>query len=182
MDRFLKLTSLLLLILTNIATGSAVFAAQISPKDALQAAISYNLAKFIYRVGGAEGAGSDPVSFCILENASLVPALRKMVSKDKSLRPVKLLEISRHEGFYKGCDISYLGETALRHISPEKLATAGSITISDAPEFLDAGGGIQLIQQNNKIAFSLNIPAITVTGKALSSHVIKLAHDVRTRP
>jgi len=150
-----------------------------SPKDTLKAAISYNLARFVSRITEDDASTIGPLIFCVLKNSPIVSELRFMNSgKDRKLA-FELRELSEPSAFYEGCDISFVSDRLMPEVSLENLAAAGSVTIGAIDGFLDAGGAIELVQTGQKFGFSVNLAALRLAEKSLSSRVLKLALKVR---
>lgn len=152
---------------------------EMSAKETLLAAISYNLARFIER-GGEYAQGDGPLVLCVREGGTMASALslvhRARVGKKGSLllRLVKSQPLS-----FEGCDIAYVSDLDKWSGSISSYAKSGIVTISNAAGFLDAGGAIQLTQAGQKFVFSVNTDALDLAGKKLSSRVLKLATNVR---
>jgi len=158
---------------SGVASGRAA-----DPKVTLEAAISYNLARFVSRLSPVPGEPR-ALLFCVREKTLIADGLRVMQAARQNNHPLLLREISTPKGFYSGCDLAFLSATDQKELSLEKLAITGTLTIGNTDGFLDAGGGIHLLQVGQKISFSVNMGALKTAKKALSSRVLKLAKEVR---
>jgi len=165
---------------TFLAPLSLSHADQTSQKDALEAAISYNLARFTQSTDKLDELGHSPMVFCILNTNVLAINLRKMTAQQRENKSINLHEVADPNDLYGNCDITYLSTSDLSLVSLDKLTQSGSLTISDSADFLDAGGSIYLQQRGGKIAFSVNTSALKRAGKTLSSRVLQLAYEVRS--
>jgi hypothetical protein len=62
-------------------------------------------------------------------------------------------------------------------------ASAGKpvLTVSDIPGFLDRGGMIQFLVQDNRVRFSVNLRPVARSSISLSSELLKVAVAVNGR-
>jgi len=156
--------------------------AESDPKETLLAAISYNLARFVTQVSDGAARPEGPLVFCVLRQNPISDELSMMQAARSGRQSVLLRKLDDYREFYQGCDISFISKLDMVSVSPKRLAEAGNVTISDADEFLNAGGGIQLVQVGQKFAFSVNMEVFQLAHKALPSRVLKLAQNVRPAP
>lgn len=150
-----------------------------SPKDTLKAAISYNLARFVTRITEDDASTIGPLVFCVLKDSPVAIELRFMNRAKDRKQAFVLHELSTLPAFYEGCDISFVAASLMPELSLESLAAAGNVTIGAIDGFLDAGGAIELVQTGQKFGFSVNLAALKLAEKSLSSRVLKLALKVR---
>ena len=150
-------------------------------KDTLQAAISYNLARFVTRTD-QQATTAAPLIFCIHQENPIAEALELMQTAKSGSQTVQLRKISSYDRFYAGCDISFVAAEDLAALSMAQLAKSGNITIGETQGFLDIGGAVQLIQTGQKFSFLVNLTAFATARKTLSSRVLMLAREVRLAP
>ena len=62
------------------------------------------------------------------------------------------------------------------------LKTTPILTVSDIPEFLNSGGMIQFVMTENKIRFAVNLAAAENAGLTLSSQLLKVATEIKSKP
>jgi len=55
------------------------------------------------------------------------------------------------------------------------------LTVSDKPDFLDMGGMIVLIENDNRLQFEVDLDTVRKYGLNLNSQVLKIARDVRNK-
>lgn len=53
------------------------------------------------------------------------------------------------------------------------------LTVSDAPDFVDRGGMLQFVVQDDKVRFLVNLGAAERAGLSLSSELLKVAVSVK---
>ncbi|HEV2420041.1 MAG TPA: YfiR family protein [Terriglobia bacterium] len=59
------------------------------------------------------------------------------------------------------------------------LGSAGVLTVSDMPQFIERGGMVGLVLQHNRVRFEVNLAAAKSAGLTLSSQLLKLAVNVK---
>jgi hypothetical protein len=60
----------------------------------------------------------------------------------------------------------------------EQLGNASVLTVSTSPDFLEEGGMIQFVVQQNRVRFAVNLDAATRAHIQLSSELLKVAVSV----
>jgi hypothetical protein len=60
-------------------------------------------------------------------------------------------------------------------------ATKPILTVSDMPGFLDQGGMINLVSEDNRLQFEVNLLLVEKTGITLSSQMLQIARLVRNK-
>ena len=150
-----------------------------SPKDTLKAAISYNLARFITKITEQDASTIKPLVFCVYDDDPVAVELRSMNSTKDHEQAFTLREVTALMSFYVGCDLSLIPDSLMPEVSLYKLAASGNVTIGATEGFLDSGGAIELVQVGQKFAFSVNLAALKLAEKSLSSRVLNLALAVR---
>ena len=53
------------------------------------------------------------------------------------------------------------------------------LTVSDTPHFLDEGGMINLVNEDNRLQFEVNLELVEKVGIEMSSQILKIARKVR---
>jgi hypothetical protein len=141
----------------------------------VKATYLYNFGKFVrWR---APGSGSDSFDICVLGKNPLGSALAATVSGEKIdgkrivVRNIANLPEAAH------CRILFVSsseESRLKSI----FATArqsNSLTVSDIPGFAERGGMIELVSQEGRVRFEVNVAAISDAGMTVSSELLKVA-------
>ena len=84
----------------------------------------------------------------------------------------------------RACAVVFLSATENDRIR-EDLAILGnsdSLTVSDAPDFLQHGGMIQFVLVSNHVRFSVNLDAVSRAHLVLSSELLRVASSVSGKP
>jgi len=150
-----------------------------NPKDTLKAAISYNLARFFTQITEDDASTLRPLVFCVYADDPVAQELRTMNAARDNKQAFVLREVTALLSFYVGCDLSFIPDDIMAELSLYKLAASGNVTIGATEGFLEAGGAVELKQVGRKFAFSVNLQALKLAEKSLSSRVLKLALEVR---
>lgn len=140
----------------------------------VKAAIVINLTKFVSWPPPTQEApalvigvlGSDPIS----------PALRDMTrgqAIDK--RPLEWKEFSDIPGS-GACNILFVSRSYKQRLKTLlSNSHPGVLTVSDLPDFAEAGGMVGLVNVQNRIGFEINVDAVHDAGLDIHSQVLMLA-------
>lgn len=147
-------------------------------EDEVEAVYLYNFAKFIR---WPQGAASQTISLCVLNDEPVASALQRVVAGEmvdgRNLRVKSLSDVS--EG--TDCNILFMGPPEDLHMR-EDLAVlhhAPVVTVSNDVDFLQQGGIIQFAMIGGAVRFSVNLDAARRAGVTLSSQLLKVALTVK---
>lgn len=148
----------------------------------LEAVYVYNFAKFVSWPPEAVSQ-SAPISICTLGNDDFNGALDAA-----SIEPVQghkvvvqhLASVAEAEG----CRILFIAHSEDAHLNKQLSAVKARpiLTVSSLPGFLDQGGMIQFIVEENRVRFAINLAPAIESHLTLSSDLIKLAVAVQGKP
>ncbi|MBI3804694.1 MAG: YfiR family protein [Nitrospirae bacterium] len=170
----------LLIFLIWVQTLVSVEAQSIPPSEyQVKAAFLYNFAKFVEwpteTLNGGEPfvigiLGRDPFNGFIDEAISGKsvrdrPIVVKRFSKIEEAAGAQILFISGSEGEKVGRLLKHLDRTPI-------------LTVSDLKRFAEQGGMIQLVMDENRVRFAVNLTAVERTGLKPSSQLLRLARIV----
>jgi hypothetical protein len=156
--------------------------AAFTPYD-VEAAYLYNFGKFAQWPSIAD-ANSQPFSICMLGQDNFGKKLNDIVAGESIQgRRVVAIHLSSLEAADQ-CQIVFIGHSEDARLARdlEVLGKKPVLTVSSAPGFLERGGIIQFLIQNNRVRFAVNLPAARQAGVALSSELLKVAVSVTTTP
>jgi hypothetical protein len=145
----------------------------------LKAAFLYRFAQFVEWPHEAGGEPSRQLVLCMLGTDVFEGALNSIAGKTVRERElvVKFVASPRQLG---QCHMVFLAEPG-----PEVLKTtvnqgrqAHVLTVSDQPGFAASGGMIELLRQNNRLQFEINLGAAREAGLVVSSNLLRLARRI----
>lgn len=141
----------------------------------------YNFAKFAEWPEGSFAGTDTPLTICLVrgddEMASLLDSLDGRRAQGHPVQTRLLGQVRQMEG----CHIAYIPFSQAQRDTGYVQAAARYrvLTVSDHSDFLDEGGMIALSLDNNRYLFDINLVSVRRAGLNLSSHLLKLARQVR---
>lgn len=165
-----------------LAFGVAARVNAESPEYNVKAAFIYNFTKFVEWPEDLSAADR-PFVIGILGEDPFGNVLDETVS-NKTVRDKRIVvrRFSRSEDT-KDCKILFISGSGKEDIAQvvKRLGHAPVLTVSDAGQFADQGGMIQLVKDQNRVRFAINVAATEQAGLKPSSQLLKLARIV-TKP
>jgi len=145
-------------------------------EDNAKAGFIFNFAKYTEWPGAQ--AGSD-LLVCSLSGQSLSGKLESLQDRQIQGRAIRV-RVSTRPSEWRECQVLYITADEAQRIDTVLRSTAQSpvLTISDAPDFAQAGGIIGLKLRSGRIRFVINQGAARQAGLKLSSQLLKLADEV----
>jgi len=166
---FMRLTSVL--VLTGLAAGAL---AQ-SPEYRLKAAFLLNFAKFT-TWPEPEFSSQAQIGLCIVGDDPFGPELGTIEAKKVQGRELTVRRNVKAEEL-KSCHIAFISDSEAAHLT-QVLAAAGKsgvLSVSDLPNFCEAGGIIGLTTTGGRVQFDVNLQAAERASLQLNPQVLKLA-------
>lgn len=169
--------------------ASLLLAACLHAQDArptttqVEAAYLFNFGKFV-RWKVERTSSSDSFGICILGKDPFGSVLDSTVAGEsiggKSIAVAKLSRIQDAST----CSVLFISSSEEPRLTPILAAAQhqGVLTVSDIPHFIERGGAIGLVTQQNKIRFEVNRKAAEQSGLILSSELLKIAIRVIGKP
>lgn len=143
-------------------------------QDDVEAAYLYNFGRFVqWPLPTAQKS----MNICVLGQDPFGGTLDRIVAKEQvnGLRlAVVRLQDTRTAG---SCAILFMGASEASHLDRDLSALDGLpvLTVSDLPGFIDRGGMIQFVLENDSVRFEVNLTAAENAGLTLSSQLLKVA-------
>lgn len=158
-------------------------AAAAEPQDeySVKAAIILNFARFTQWPDPSRS--TEPLALCILGEKSLAVAFREIDGKAVNGRTLHISFAEDPEDLTP-CDILFLTRHFERMPLDDVFSSLGEspiLTIGETPEFIKAGGMINIFKKNNHLRFEVNPETIRQHRLKLSSRLLKLAIIVGKR-
>lgn len=149
---------------------------------AVKAAFLYNFAKFVEWPAEAFEGPQAAVTFCILGEDPFAGELERVIAgKMVRGRPVAIRYFPRPEGLER-CRILFVSSSERDRFGEILVAVRrGILTVGEDERFARAGGIINFTLRNSRIRFQIDQGAAARAGLAISSRLLELAEEVRTR-
>ena len=145
----------------------------------VKAAYLYSFGKFVKWPSSAPQNNSFLV--CVLGNDPFGSTLDSLVNGE--LIDGKRLSTARVNTPAEAakCRVLFIGVREASRMSSilSDLHNTPVLTVSDAPDFVDRGGMLQFVVQDDKVRFLVNLGAAERAGLSLSSELLKVAVSVK---
>ena len=174
-----KPVAALLALLACCVIARAVQPADAASVDDVKAAYLYNFAKFVQWPAAPDRA----FHICILGTSSLRTALEATVKNEKLQgHPVEVKRTSSIVEAANYCNMVYVAQSERGRLGEvlRGLGNKGILTVSDIPDFVEKGGMIGFVRQENRLRFAANQAAAQAAGLTLSSELLRVAVTVKT--
>jgi len=167
------------LVVTSLLwSGSA--AAESVTAPTLKAAFLYNFAKFAEWPASALAPGQR-LSLCVVGDNAVAEALEQTI-KGRGVDSHELtVEIVKADGPIRSCHLLYVSGLERKQAGQllTSLKSTAVFAVSDADHFAEMGGVAQLIQDNGRMRFAVNIEAARRAQLKISSKLLSLAQIVK---
>lgn len=168
---------MLTLMLLQWLVGAPSAEAQSVSETQIKAAYLFSFAKFVKWPVGTLPAASDPIRLCIL-NDSFFQAELDLVARNKSIdgHPV-LVILVQNAGQSRGCQELFISTAAKQNPLPiiESLRGTTVLTVGETDGFVEEGGIINFILQDDRVHFEVNQKAADKAGIKMSFQLLSLA-------
>ena len=146
----------------------------------LKAAFLYNFAKFAEWPAEALSAGQR-LSLCVIGDHAVADALGEIISGRAIEGHELVVAIVKPDGPLRSCHLLYVGGLGARETPPllETLNGSPVFTVGDGEKFAESGGVAQLILENDRMRFAINVAAARRARLRLSSRLLSLAQIVQ---
>jgi hypothetical protein len=144
----------------------------------IKSAYVFNFIKFVEWPVEAVKRGSR-INLCVIGNDELRTSLASLNGRKAGEYEIRTIPHTGNE-ILSACHVLYIGEHEQRRLVPiiKSLGDAPVLTISDIPGFAERGGGIGLINRNDKMLFEVNLASTRKAELRLSSQMLNLAANV----
>jgi hypothetical protein len=146
----------------------------------VKAAFLYNFGKF---VKWPNPPTENTFTVCILgQDTSFGTVLESTVAGESiEGKPINVRRVGNAEEA-ASCRILYISSSEKNRLSAilAALNRHPVLTVSDIPKFVDRGGMIQFLLQDNRVRFAINLAPAASAGIAMSSELLKVAVIVKS--
>ena len=178
--KILFLGLLLFGILPALGLPVALHADELAQEYQLKAAFLINFAKFITWPEQALPAGQQEFILCVVGDDPFGTALAGIEKKTVGGRTIR---VARASSLKKIPDCQMLFVSRSEADTLNQLAAAigrkGVVTVSDLPDFVEAGGHIQLVTTGSRLSFIINHTAMKEQGLQANASLLNLATAVQ---
>jgi hypothetical protein len=179
LKRRLRIRVVPALLVTAVVCSSAPSKAQPTLEDDVKATFLYNFTKFIEWPAAASPAPT-PFRLCVLADPEFTRAVDRTIAGElvegrqlERVEPQSIGEVST-------CAILYVGREHVDRSAPW-LAAARDLpvlTVGDGPQFVQRGGAIGFVLENNRVRFDVSARAVQRAGLKVSSKLLRVARSV----
>jgi len=160
--------------------GQQLLYAQEASEYQVKAAFLYNFSKFVEWPDETLDGNTVPIRLCVLNDASFGLQLSGIVrGKIIKNRPIVVVSVKTGEEA-RGCQLLFIGSSQNRqakHII-DVLQGTSTLTVGETKDFLQEGGIINFVLQENRVHFQVNHKAAMQAGLRISSKLLSLAELV----
>lgn len=163
-----------------VCAFSSFASAQTATAPALKAAFLYNFAKFSEWPADALAPGQR-LAMCVVGDAAVADALGQTI-KGHAIGDHELtVTVLKAEESASACHLLYVSASEIKRSAGLLLGVRGAsvFTVSDAHKFAESGGVAQLIVENDRMRFAINIASAQRGRLTISSKLLSLATIVK---
>jgi hypothetical protein len=165
------------MICVQLATPRPTHAQAALPEYQVKAAYLFNFLKFVSWPDEAFADSLAPIVIGIAGDNPFGDALPQViVGKTVQGRDLVIRKYRAGESL-RGCHILYIDASEKKRLSQILAGLHGSsvLTVADVDGFLDAGGMIQFLSEDNHVRFAINADATSLARLKISSKLLSLA-------
>jgi hypothetical protein len=172
-----RLSRLLLAILVVASICTQTCHAELSEVQ-VKSAYVFNFIKFVEWPADVVRPGNK-IRLCVIGNDALLASISTLNGRKAGEYELQIVPHVGNDNL-NTCHVLYIGELEQRRLIPiiKSLGNAPVLTISDIPGFAERGGGIGLLNRNNKVLFEVNLASTRKAALRLSSQMLNLAANI----
>jgi hypothetical protein len=179
---------LLSMFLAAAVTGAHAQDTEASSEYLIKAGFIYNFANLVQWPSTSFSQADSPIVIAVLGEDHFGPTLEHVLQGKKidghpflikRLRSVP--ELVKAVGNPKECQILYISGSAMPHLAEAIQAVKGLpiLTVGEMPGFAKSGGIINLVLEDNRMRFEVNVKAAKDADLSISSRLLALARIVQ---
>ncbi|HBA88897.1 MAG TPA: DUF4154 domain-containing protein [Geobacter sp.] len=146
----------------------------------VKAAMVFNIAKYVEWPTESLAAGSSPLIVCSIGRGPFAAALERYQGKTAMGHPLALRRLAPGEEPGE-CHVLVISGIEKRYLAGilEQARKRPVLSVSDLPDFAQAGGIIGLVEQEGKVRFEINMKTARQSRVKISSQLLKLSRILR---
>jgi len=177
-------SALLLRLLTGAWFALAAMAGEAAapPSEyAVKAALLPKLARFV--TWPADGGPRGEFAVCVLGPDPFEAALDELRSQQIKGRAVTVMRLQSAERAASECDVVFVSDVGEAGVGHALAILRGRpvLTVGDVPGFASRGGVVELVTQDRRIVFTINVAAAQAARLEIGSQLLQLATLVSAR-
>ena len=149
-------------------------------EDAVKAAFLYNFTKFVDWPEGAFAGSGAPFNVCVYADDGFQRELRSILSNEQVRgRRITITPLKNGDDL-RTCHLVYFGPQHLDR-SARRLPTlkqAPVLTVGEGRRFLEQGGLIAFLLEDNRVRFDISKRAADAAGLIVSSKLLRVARQI----
>jgi hypothetical protein len=165
-----------LVVLCMLSTG-----AYSASESQVKAAFVYNFVRFVEWPPQSFQSGDTPLVIGVVGSEQIADAIEQL-TKGKTVdgRKLTIRRLGSGDNF-DGCHILFVGasEKGRTNTILDRLRDSSVLSIGETDGFIQNGGVIGFVIENNKVTFQINAGAAKKKHLRISSQLLKLARNVR---
>jgi hypothetical protein len=175
-----RVTVCFLSLILILARPGNLHASSTAEEYSVKAAFLFHFAQFIDWPEGTFKDPSSPLTYCTIGEDPFRGALDTSLSgKTIGTRPLRVMHFKKPQ-YIRDCQILFIGagETRLPPAALASLRENSVLTVGESEHFVQDGGMIGFLLEDNKIRFEINLEAAEHAGLKMSSRLLALAKTV----
>jgi hypothetical protein len=167
-------------LLAGAIPASALAAGEVVGATALKAAFLYNFAKFAEWPGDVLRPG-DKLRLCIVGDKAVADALEQTINGRGVDNHELTVQVVKVDGPILSCHLLYVSGLDAKGASHliDALNGTSVFTVSDGERFAEMGGVAQLVQEDGRMRFVVNVSAASRAKLQISSQLLSLAKIIK---
>lgn len=145
----------------------------------VKAVYVYNFLKFVDWPSGTFKHEQDPINVCVIGKHPIGKALEPIKNQTAKRRPIQLLHLTFRDDVAH-CQVLFVAKADPRRAATlfEKAAQASVLTVSDMEDFIDLGGMIGFVIQDDRVLLEINLQKTRAAKLEISAKVLEIASTV----
>ena len=179
--RLLRLITIAIVILPSLGLQAHAQDSSVSSEYLIKAGFIYNFANLVQWPTNAFAQLDSPIVIGILGEDPFGPVLDRVLAGKRVNGRVFLVKRLKSVVDLKECHILFVSSSEIAHLADAIHLVKGMpiLTIGEIPGFAKRGGIINLVLEDNKVHFEVNVEAAKEADLTISSRLLALARIVQ---
>ncbi len=181
MRRLRLLITVAMVILPSLGFEAHAQDSSVSSEYLIKAGFIYNFANLVQWPGNAFPQADSPIVIGIFGEDPFGTVLDRVLAGKKVNGRIFLVKRLKSVADLKECHIVFVSSSEMAHLAEAIHAVKGMpiLTIGEIPGFARSGGIINLVLEDNKVHFEVNVEAAKEADLNISSRLLALARIVQ---